>query len=224
MVTAPGTYVAYRGKRGVKMDSISTETIARVGAVLLLVGLVWASSVMGGGDNRRGYSDARTQTKTRTGVGTESGPREGDSKVREESPKSGKASRAGEILGAPGSALTVFREVESGWRSATPKPFEKYFRKGKVRLDFGEGGPRGGLFARSQAYYLLGDYLKGTQTLEIGFSKISTGPTSGAGPHALLERSYRDRNGVSRREVIVISLSQEDSVWAISEVRVIPAK
>ena len=224
MVKAPGTSVAYRCKRGMKMDTISTETIARVSAVLLLVGLVWASSVMGGGENRRGYSEARTQSKTRAGVGTESGPRGGDSRVREESPKGGQASKAGEILEAPGSALTVFREVESGWRSATPKPFEKYFRKGKVRLDFGEGGPRGGLFARSQAYYLLGDYLKGTQTLQIKFSKISTGPSSGAGPHALLERSYRDKSGVSRREVVVVSLSLEDGVWAISEVRVIPAK
>ena len=44
-----------------------------------------------------------------------------------------------------------------------------------MRLDFGEGGPRGGLFARSQAYYLIADYLKGTQTLEIGFAKISDG-------------------------------------------------
>ena len=190
----------------------SMDPIARAGAVFLLVGLVWVSGVLADEGNRRGHSQQQTKTKQTVGVGTQQGLQQGDSGVREESPVTGVAS------------LAVFREVETGWRAGTPKPFEKYFGKGKVRLDFGEGGPRGGLFARSQAYYLITDYLKGTQTLDIGFTRVSDGIKSGTKPYALLERGYRDKNGISRREVVFISLSLEDGLWVITELRAIPAK
>jgi hypothetical protein len=206
------------------MDSISMNSLARVSAVFLLVGLVWVSGVMGGEGNRRGYSEAQAQSKQTTGVGTRVGLQQGDSGVREESPAPGEPSEAKGASGGGGDALTVFREVEAGWRSATPKPFEKYLRKGKVRLDFGEGGPRGGLFARSQAYYLIADYLKGTQTLQIGFAKISDGSRGSTKPYALLERVFRDKNGISRKEVVFVSLALEDSSWTICELRAIPAK
>ena len=42
------------------MDSMSMDSIARVSAVFLLVGLVWVAGVLGGEGNRRGYSEART--------------------------------------------------------------------------------------------------------------------------------------------------------------------
>jgi hypothetical protein len=149
---------------------------------------------------------------------------EGDSPVREESPGAGKASEAKGISEAQGSVAAAFRDVEAGWRSATPKPFEKYLRKGRVRLDFGEGGPRGGLYARSQAYYLIADYLKGTHTLEANLVKVSSGAAGAAKPYALVERVFRDRRGVSRRETVFISLALEDSLWAISELRIVPAE
>lgn len=144
--------------------------------------------------------------------------------MREETSTSGRPSEVKGTSEGRGDALTVFGEVAAGWRSATPKPFEKYLRKGKVRLDFGEGGPRGGLFARSQAYYLIAGYLKGTQTLHLGFAKISDGAKGNSEPYALLERTYRDRDGVSRKEVVVITLALDDGAWVIAELRVIPAK
>ena len=205
------------------MDSLNMESIARVSAVFLLVGLVWVAGVLGDEGKSRGY-DGRTQTKQKAGVGTEMGLPQGDSGMRRESPGAGKVPEAKGISGAYGDVAAVFRDVEAGWRSATPKPFEKYLRKGKVRLDFGEGGPRGGLFARSQAYYLIADYLRGTQTLDAGLVKISEGVKDATKPYALVERIFRDRNGMSRREVVFVSLALEDSLWAISELRVIPAK
>jgi len=205
------------------MISISLESVARVGAVLLLVGLVWYSGVVGGEGNRRGYSDGQA-SKQKTGVGTREDLPTGDSAVREETPTPGQPSQLAVSSQGRGHALTVFREVEAGWRSATPKPFEKYLRKGKVRLDFGEGGPRGGLFARSQAYYLIASYLKGTQTLRIGFAKVSDGSQGNTGPFAFLERTYRDRDGIVRREMVFVSLARDDGSWMIAEVRVIPAK
>jgi hypothetical protein len=205
------------------MISTSLDSVARVGAVLLLVGLVWASGVAGGEGNRRGYSEGQT-SKQKAGVGTREDLPQGVSGVREETSTSGQPSEVNGTSEGRGDALTVFREVAAGWRSATPKPFEKYLRKGKVRLDFGEGGPRGGLFARSQAYYLIAGYLKGTQTLGISFAKVSDGAKGNAEPYALLERSYRDRDGVPRKEVVIITLALDEGSWVIAEVRVIPAK
>jgi hypothetical protein len=198
------------------VNRISMDSLARVSAVLLLIGLVWATGIFAEGDDRRGTSRVRTQPETNVGVGTRVG-----SESKGAAQESSEA--RGSLEGDEG-VLAVFREVEVGWRAGTPKPFEKYFRKGKVRLDLGEGGPRGGLFARSQAYYLIADYLKGTQTLSIDLVKTSDGTQGKTRPYALLERVYRDRNGTSRKEVVFISLALEDSLWAISELRAIPAK
>lgn len=205
------------------MISTSLNIVARVGAVLLLVGLVWASGAVGGEGNRRGYSEGQT-SKQKAGVGTREVLPQGGSGLRAETSTQGRPSEVKGTSEGRGDALTVFREVAAGWRSATPKPFEKYLRKGKVRLDFGEGGPRGGLFARSQAYYLIAGYLKGTQTLQIGFTKMSDGARGNGEPYAMLERSFRDRDGVSRKEVVIITLALDEGSWVIAEVRVIPAK
>jgi hypothetical protein len=195
------------------MEAMGMDSIARVSAVFLLVGVVWVVGVLGAEGDRRSNSRAGTHSTENVGVGTKVGL-EGvaDSGVRDES------------VEGPGAPLAVFREVAAGWRAGTPKPFEKYFRKGKVRLDFGEGGPRGGLYARSQAYYLIADYLKGTQTVDLGITKTTDGVQGKTRPYALLERVYRDRNGLSRKEVVFVSLALEEGQWAISEIRAIPAK
>jgi len=205
------------------MDSISIGSIARVSAVLLLVGLVWCKGVWGEDGSRRWYAQ-QAQPKMQAGAGTETGLQQGDSKVRAESPGASTKSEARETSGAMGEAVAVFRDVAAGWRTADPKPFEKYLRKGKVRLDFGEGGPRGGLFAKSQAYYLIADYLKGTQTIDIDLVKFSDGSKNMTRPYALIERVFRDRDGMQRKEVVFVSLILEDSSWAIAEVRAISAK
>ena len=207
------------------MESMGMEQMARVSAVFLLIGLLWVAGVLAGEDDRRGYSKGGTHSKANTGVGTRVGlANEGDRGLRDESPKTDEPSQVRGDQGGHGGALAVFREVEAGWRASTPKPFEKYFRKGKVRLDFGEGGPRGGLFAKSQAYYLIADYLKGTQTSRLDLVRVSDSIKGKTRPYALLERVYRDKNGISRKEVVFISLSLEDSLWAISELRAVPAK
>jgi hypothetical protein len=193
------------------MESMDMYSIARVSAVFLLVGVVWVAGVLAGGDDHRGDSRAGTHSTEQARVGTKVGPEAVDSGVRDES--------AG--AGVP---LSIFREVAAGWRAGTPKPFEKYLRKGKVRLDFGEGGPRGGLFARSQAYYLIADYLKGSPTADIEITKVSDGVQGKTKPYALLERAYRDKNGALRKEVVFVSLVPEDGQWAIDELRAIPAK
>ena len=187
------------------------NSIARVSAVFLLI---LGVGVCGGWEakaDRRGISTRQANSK-KTGVGTKAGESEEGSGVNEGS---------GGLKVKP---LVVFREVERGWRSGTPRPFERYLGKGKVRLDFAEGGSRGGLFTKSQAYYLIADYLRRTKTTDIGFLKITDSGNQTQKPYALFERTCRDRNGISRKEVIFVSLSSEDKAWVISELRVIPAR
>lgn len=186
--------------------------IARVSAVFLLVIVVWACGVWGGETPDQEISRSRPVPDD-VGVGT---------KV---AALSDEISRGDEVRGgARVEPLMVFKGVEEGWRNGTPKPFERYLGKGKVRLDLGEGGPRGGLVTRSQAYYLLADYFLRTQTLSIGFARISEGTEKQPRPFALLERKCRYKNGVVGKEVVFVSLRPEDGRWAISELRAIPAR
>jgi hypothetical protein len=189
------------------------KKVARVSAVFLLISVVGiCGEVSGAGADRRGGSSQRPGPN-KVGVGTKTGA-------------SGKevSGDVEESLGVKVKPLVVFRAVEMGWRSGTPKPFGSYLGKGKVRLDFVEGGSRGGLFTKGQAYYLIADYLRRTKTTEIRFLKISDGSDGQSRPYAMLERACRTKNGISRKEVIFVSLSLENNAWVISELRAIPAE
>ena len=91
-------------------------------------------------------------------------------------------------------------------------------------MDFGEGGPRDGLYSRSQAYYLIADYLKRTPTVSVGSLRMSDETRNSSGPYALLERTYRYKNRPAGKEVIFVSLVPEGSRWVISQMRAVPAR
>jgi hypothetical protein len=189
------------------------KRITRVSAVFLLVLGMFAGGALSGKALGKGISARRPVTRQDAGVGT-------------------RLAASGEKISANDQGrsaakvrpLNVFREVEKGWRSDTLKPFERYLGKGKVWLDFGEGGPRGGFYTRSQAYYLISGYLKRTHTIDIGLVKVSEDTKRGSRPYARLERTCRYKYGVSGKEMIFVSLSLEDGNWVISELRVLPAR
>jgi hypothetical protein len=203
-----GTPVAYAINR-----SRTMILVARVSAVFLLVLGVWMCGVSSGEVHPGRSSAGGPVQKDDVGVGTRLAALDGEVSGQDEGRNVAKVK-----------PLAIFREVEKGWRDGTPKPFERYFGKGKVRLDFGEGGPRGGLFTGSQAYYLLEDYFGKTHTLEIGFLRTSGRARQGSRPYALLERKCRYKNGVIKKEIVFVSLSLEDDQWIISELRAIPAR
>jgi hypothetical protein len=202
-----GTSIAVIGPGGKVM-----EGIARVSAVFLLIMGMWVCGVSSGESRHQGTSRPRPVPDD-VGVGTKVAAR-GEKVSREDDVGGGARVRP----------LTVFRGVEKGWRNGTPKPFERYLGKGKVRLDLGEGGPRGVYFTRSQAYYLLADYLRRTQTLDIELARMSDGTDKASRPYALLDRKCRYRNGVTGKEVVFVSLRLEDDQWVISELRAVPAR
>jgi hypothetical protein len=189
------------------------ENITRVSAVFLLVLGIVVLGISSGKALGKGISARRPATRQDAGVGTRLAASGDEVSANEKGRSVAKVK-----------PLDVFREVEKGWRSGTPKPFERYLGKGKVWLDFGEGGPRGGFYKRGQAYYLIADYLRRTHTIKIGLVKVSEGTTRGSPPYARLERTCRYKSGISGKEMIFVSLAPEGSAWVLSELRVVPVK
>jgi hypothetical protein len=186
---------------------------ARVSAVFLLALAIWVCGVWGDDADRRATSARGPATKNKVGVGTETGARQAEeSRVAEQGEATGTGSR--EIL----------REVEKGLRYGTPEPFERYLGKGRIKLDFGEGGPRGEFFTRSQAYYLISDYLKRTSTLQVSLLRMSDEGEGGKQPYALFERTCRHMNGPVRKEFVFILLAWETDTWAVTELRAVAAR
>jgi hypothetical protein len=118
----------------------------------------------------------------------------------------------------------VFREVEKGLRLGTPSPFERYLGKGRIKLDFGEGGPRGGFFTRSQAYYLIADHLKRAPTVKVGLIRVSDTNEKTGQSYALLERTCRYKNGPVKKEYVFVLLGRETDGWTITELRAVAAR
>jgi hypothetical protein len=187
--------------------------VLKASAVSLLIGVVVTSGLWGGEVNRRGAAAESTEAVSDAGAGT---------KTREELTLESQKPKGSQAVASE--ALAVLGAVEQGWRISSAGPFGTHLGKAKVRIDLGEGGPRGGLFTGSQAYYLLSDYLGDFQTVELRVDKTSTDTRSGSRPYILFERAYRTRDGAERKQVVFVSLSVEDDVYVISEVRAIPSK
>jgi hypothetical protein len=185
----------------------------RVSAVFLLALAIWVGSACGDDADRQGASARRPATKAKVGVGTETGPRQAEEST---------VAEQGEAVGAR--PWEVFREVEKGLRLGTPVPFEGYLGKGRIKLDFGEGGPRGGFFTKAQAFYLIGDYLKGSPTLEVRQIRASGENDRVSRPFALLERTCRHKNGPVGKEYVFVLLSLEADGWMITELRAVAAR
>ena len=186
---------------------------ARVSAVFLLALAIWVGGVWGDDAGRRATSARGSATKNKVGVGTKTDARKvEESRVAERNQAAGIRPRV------------IFGEVEKGWRYGTPEPFKRYFGKGRIKLDFGEGGPRGEFFTRSQAYYLISDYLKQTTTLKVSLLKMSDAGEQVGQPYALLERTCRHKNGSVKREFVFVLLALENEAWVITELRAVTAR
>jgi|GEM_PF-1143690 len=182
-------------------------------AVSLLIGFLVVSGLCGGEENRRGVADEDPEPQSDAGAGT---------KTREEltlESQKGKGSRQ-----VTSEALAVLGAIEQGWRVSSAEPFGTHLGKAKVRIDLGEGGPRGGLFTRSQAYYLLSDYLDRFRTVELTVAKRSAQIWSASKPYILFERAYRTQDGEHGKQIVFVSLNRDGDEYVISEINAIPSK
>lgn len=133
-------------------------------------------------------------------------------------------SAAEEALLEPGvdpdsEALRVFAAMGRAWAAADTDSLMMHFGRGKVALAFSRGGPRGGVFTRTQASYLFADLFKYSTTEKFEFVKFRNIDQDGQLPYAVADRVFRLDNGVLYRDQVYVSLRREDDTWKVAEIK-----
>ena len=115
--------------------------------------------------------------------------------------------------------LLVFDRIELAWAMGVADSLLVHFGEGKVSLAFSHGGPRGGLFTRTQAGYLLGDLFKYSNTEKFRFVKFRNIDRDGQLPYAVADRVFRLENGVLYHDQVYVSLRRESGLWKVAEIK-----
>lgn len=115
--------------------------------------------------------------------------------------------------------LLVFERIETAWALSVADSLLVHFGEGKVSLAFSHGGPRGGLFTRTQAGYLLGDLFKYSSTEKFRFVKFRNIDKDGQLPYAVADRVFRLENGVLYHDQVYVSLRRESGFWKVAEIK-----
>jgi hypothetical protein len=115
--------------------------------------------------------------------------------------------------------LLVFDRIELAWAMSVADSLLVHFGEGKVSLAFSHGGPRGGLFTRTQAGYLLGDLFKYSDTEKFRFVKFRNIDKDGQLPYAVADRVFRLENGVLYHDQVFVSLRRESGLWKVAEIK-----
>jgi hypothetical protein len=116
-------------------------------------------------------------------------------------------------------AVGVFRSIEMAWRLAQPESLLRHFGEGKVALAFSRGGPRGGIFTRTQASYLLSDLFKYSTIEKFQFVKYRNIGENGQAPFAVADRVFRLDSGILYHDQVYVSLRREGEGWKVAEIK-----
>ncbi|MFN0151581.1 MAG: hypothetical protein ACKVU1_12830 [bacterium] len=124
----------------------------------------------------------------------------------------------------PGTALDaqplqLFERIARAWSDGAADSLLAHFGEGKVSLAFSHGGPRGGLFTRTQAGYLLADLFKYSTTEKFEYVKFRNIEKDGQLPYAVADRVFRLENGILYHDQVYVSLRREASAWKIAEIK-----
>lgn len=115
--------------------------------------------------------------------------------------------------------LQLFECIARAWSSGLAESLLIHFGEGKVSLAFSHGGPRGGLFTRTQAGYLLADLFKYSTTEKFEYVKFRNIEKDGQLPYAVADRVFRLENGILYHDQVYVSLRREASAWKIAEIK-----
>jgi hypothetical protein len=114
--------------------------------------------------------------------------------------------------------LRIFAAIEWAWTRGSAESLITHFGSGKVSLSFSKGGPRGGLFTRTQATYLLSDLLKYCATEKFRFVKYRNINRDGQRPYAVADRRFR-LDGILYHDQVYVELRREDGTWRVAEIK-----
>lgn len=116
--------------------------------------------------------------------------------------------------------LSIFADIERGWRSGKEEHILRHFGQGKVAISIGGAGPKGGYFSRSQSHYLFKDLFKYTITKKFEFTQYRNIHNGNRKVYAVAERQYKRRDdGRLFKDKIYVSLHRENKRWVISEIK-----
>jgi len=115
--------------------------------------------------------------------------------------------------------LQLFECIARAWSSGLAESLLIHFGEGKVSLAFSHGGPRGGLFTRTQAGYLLADLFKYSTTEKFEYVKFRNIEKDGQLPYAVADRVFRLENGILYHDQVYVSLRREANAWKIAEIK-----
>ncbi len=115
--------------------------------------------------------------------------------------------------------LSIFVDIEAGWRKEDPNRILRHFGKGKVAISIDGVGPSGGQFSKSQSYYLLNDLFKYTITKKFEFVQYRNVKDGKRKVFAVAERYYkRTDDGRLFKDKIYVSLHREGERWVIDKI------
>lgn len=115
--------------------------------------------------------------------------------------------------------LQLFERIARAWADGAADSLLVHFGEGKVSLAFSHGGPRGGLFTRTQASYLLADLFKYSTTEKFEYVKFRNIEKDGQLPYAVADRVFRLENGILYHDQVYVSLRREANAWKIAEIK-----
>ncbi len=114
--------------------------------------------------------------------------------------------------------VQVFARIERAWLGGEAESLLAHFGTGKVSLSFSRGGPRGGLFTKTQAAYLLSDLLKYSTTERFKFVKYRNINRDGQRPYAVADRRFR-LDGILYHDQVYVELRREEGTWKVAEIK-----
>jgi hypothetical protein len=116
--------------------------------------------------------------------------------------------------------LSIFADIERGWKGGKEEPLLRHFGQRKVAISIGGAGPKGGYFSKSQSHYLFKDLFKYTITKKFEFTQYRNIHNGNRKVYAVAEREYKRRDdGRLFKDKIYVSLQRENERWVISEIK-----
>jgi hypothetical protein len=116
--------------------------------------------------------------------------------------------------------LSIFADIERGWRGGNIDGILGHYGKSKVALSISGAGPKGGYFSKNQSYYLFKDLFKYTITKKFEFTQYRNIHDGDRKVYAVAERQYKRKDdGRLYQDKIYVSLQRENERWVISEIK-----
>ena len=114
----------------------------------------------------------------------------------------------------------VFAAIERAWKAGNAQAIAGQAGSKKVHINMTEMGEGGGLYSKSQVYYLLKKMFKEKRQLKFEFVKYHNLEKPGRRVYAIAYRSYKNnRSNRVYQDKVYITLGKEGRNWVLVEIK-----